>query len=367
MSERTRQDIYYMERIHAPIILHPNDTVGELDERPIEVTERLPSRVEGRDRTRVRTMNVLAQVALHDTLSAYLARSRERNTGQVYPGFDDSWTLDDMPAATIAEFEAWRDDGRVIDIEAVRQAAIEQAEFDRDNDATYHCRDCQDGSKYACYSCGYARYMYRYPAVRYQQADVLLDVCRVITADPDTLRLDTAVKFDKDGLLMAERQLIFDARHIIDGGHELDIDSGEELARPVVIVLDRFSEQTLREKLNEHALPNYHGLTKFAETAVTSPEACLEAMQRYIALDLYRERITTAEDQARLTELRRRLGERGLSLGSEWAYSGMGDTDIQLSAARIGKNDRFIGGRITYTFDMQYAIKSALEFLDRRS
>jgi hypothetical protein len=46
-EQRQRNDIYYLERISGPVLMHKDGSVGRLDKKEVDVIVRVPGRIEG--------------------------------------------------------------------------------------------------------------------------------------------------------------------------------------------------------------------------------------------------------------------------------------------------------------------------------
>lgn len=374
MTERTKSDLYYLDRIHAPILLHPDNTVGELEEHKYVSEQRVPGRIAGHEHSKPVVTSALAQVALYETLGTYLAVHRERVMLQRNGArADDVWNMDEMPAETLAEFAAWQESLSPFDIDAIHAAAVKQAALERDENATYHCRYCKDDSKYACYMCGFARRIYRYPIVTYRRgnevAEMPFDVASVIAQNPDTLQTSIVTRFNDNGMLFASRQLVFDVRNITDeSGQPMVIDAAEELGAQRAWAIDHFAERAFRDETKKRPSPRSNDSeTAFSDEMKKSPEACLEALQQHVALDLYHERATAMDDQEKLDELRRRLARSGFGMMSRWVYAGMGDTDVEIRAARVSDDGLLTGRTLTRSgSDIESAVEIALKRMDEQ-
>ena len=240
------------------------------------------------------------------------------------------------------------------------------------------CKDCQNvARKYACRTCGYSRELYTYPVVRYHDGEVTFDVpidtASLVSLRPDVLSLQVRPYFSDSGMMMAERVLQLDARLLPDGyipslttRGELEVDMAEELARPVEIIIERWTESEVRNLRVARARSQTHGIDEFAKRSgfLASPESCMAALQTEVTQGLYHERYDTEQSATRLAALREKVGECGLELAYEYAYAGMGESDAKFMLAR--RHDDYVDIQpITHDIDVQHGIETALKFVDK--
>jgi hypothetical protein len=375
-EQRKRNDTYYLERISGPVIMHEDGSVGRLDKEEVEVTVRLPSRIEGRECLKRKTISRLGEVALFADLAGCLADQKKVVFARAPFGFEDTdWTLEDMPEATLKEYQDWCERPS-IDIEALRCAASEQAApWKNRQEKLCLCKDCESSNpnyQYACRTCGYSRELYAYPIVRYRDGeaiyDVPMDAAAIVQLQPEYLSLKVRPFFNKSGMMMAERVLQFDARALpngyiphTDSESELRIDPAEDLARPLEIVIERWTEAEERRRMSENARARIHGPDAYAVTRgfLQSPESCMRAIQTQIMQRLYHERRDSEQSGLRLDELRRKVGERALELAYEYSSAGMGESDAKFMLAR--RHGEYVDVQpMTYEIDVQHGVEKAL-------
>ena len=361
--------------------MHEDGSVGRLDKKDIEVTFRAPGRVEGKERIVTQTTKRLAEVALYADFAECLAEQKS-NTRPFMPiNFRNTeWSIEDMPDETLIEFKEWCN-RPPIDIESVRNAANEQAVSWHEREGTTVACEACNGSNYtyACRICGYSRQFYKYPVVRYQQKDstydVPMDAAAFIQLNPQSLSLKTRSYFNDRGMMMAERVLQFDATELPDGyipdvvpTGVVSVNAAEELARPLEIVVERWTELEGRSRLHENAQARIHGPDEFAarQGYFDSPDACLRALQRHITQRLYHEGSDTEQSALKLKELQRKVGEYGFKLAYEYSYAGMGESDAKFMLAR--RKDDYVNVQpITYDIDVQHGIETALRYVDAKN
>lgn len=376
-EQRKRHDIYYLERLSGPILMHKDGSVGKLGEKKVDMTVRLPSRIEGQERIKRKTVSRLGEVALFAGLAECLADQRSLRSPRLPFGYDNTdWSLDDMPEATLKEYQEWCD-RPLLDIGALRQAASEQAtNWSERQDDLYVCHDCVGADpdyKYACRTCGFSRQLFTYPIVRYRDEqtayDIPMDAAAIVGLRPESLSLKVRPYFNQAGMMVAERVLQFDAHELPDGyipgfssESELIIDQAEDLAQPLEIVIERWAEADERHRVSENVQARIHGPDEDAVSRgyYSSPEGCVQAMQTHIMQRLYHERRDSEQAAEHLNQLRKKVGEYGLELAYEYSYAGMGESEARLMLTRR-HNDYIDMQPIVSDIDVQHGVETALK------
>jgi hypothetical protein len=382
-EQRQRNDIYYLERISGPVLMHKDGSVGRLDKKEVDVIVRVPGRIEGREYIRHETISRLGEVALFTDLPGCLADQKQVVFDRPPFGFKDTdWALEDMPDATLEEYQNWCERPS-INLESLRSIATEQAvAWEHRQEKLSLCKDCENSKpnyQYACRTCGYSRELYVYPIVRYRDDevayDVPMDAAAIVQLQPDSLSLKVRPYFNKSGMMIAERVLQFDARELPNGyipyvssESRLRIDPAEDLVRPLEIVIERWIEADERHRMSENARARFHGPDEYATARgfLESTESCMQAIQTQIMQRLYHERRDSEQSGARLDELRRKVGGYALELAYEYSAAGMGESDAKFMLAR--RHGEYVDVQsITYEIDVQHGVEKALTLVDQKN
>lgn len=365
-EKRERQATYYLQKIYDPVMLYPDGRVGELTEKNVNVKVKLPSRIEGQERIGTMVQRRLAETALHESLAEYITNKRNDRSDGV-PKRHNGWQLKDMPAETLVAYEAWQKKTDPINLNDVCDIAATKIASDEDRlSQAIPCPNCRySDRKYACYSCGYAREMYKYPLARYHDDDtaydVPVDVADMIRLDPDTLSYKTEWEIDDNGLMSAERKIVFSARTVpkayvtgLKSTATLAIDPVDDLYKNVEFVVDRWAEE---KKVNSHKRGR---LLRHEDTLESyTPESYLDALQSNVALHRYSEKKDGKDYNGMLNTLHKQVGKRGLELAFEYRYMGMGDSEGRfLEVKRVDEYvvTRSLGG----SFNVEIALEDAL-------
>jgi len=364
---RIRSSDYYLEAVGAlPVVLYPDQSVGVLAEQSVEVTEMRPTRVEGRSRSYSYATKRLTQVALYDSLSEYVVGRREHDQPSRYQPWTDSWTLEDIPRDVVAEFEVWRDDysGPTIDqlVEAAISLQASGAELEADK---YDCRHCGGRDDYACYICGRARQLFKYPLVRLATEsgchDVPFDVASVIANNPKSLEIRTAYRINSQQKLEAQRSLavnmdMADLSYIPElGGGTAWLHGSDRLPASVELVLETW----LEDKGANQATGSLGARRLLHGRQPQTPEEYIESLQYYVAQDIAQERLEDAqvyEDEYQ--DLLQAAGRYGLFLTFQYKYMGMGETDARFSLSSLNSNYQPLRV-LSHSIDARHAISDA--------
>ncbi len=336
MTERFRNDLYYIERLRgAPMALYPDGTVAELEEKEIEVGETSTSRRPERRRVVKKMGKHLAQTALYESVSDYLAVHNKRlaKAAKKYQNYDNdkSWSLEDMPDDVIERYEKWKNSLEVPDEGEIVAAAHEMTADDQTAlEATVGCPDCrQTENKYACYSCGYARAYYKYPLVRLVSddgnRDVPFDVAKFIANDPSALTFEVRTKFDYRGEMSAEQVAILHSNKLSGAYTGLDpddvqIEKADDLNKEMV-----FTVATWQEKKPKNLDP--------VKLTPKSPPDLIAAIQDHAAVRVVREQIDMPRDQKVYEEFMekiKKIGKGTMVVVFRGRYMGMGESEVQM-------------------------------------
>ncbi len=375
-EQRTRQDIYYLERINGPVTLRQDGTVGEMGRQEVETTLRVPGRVPGRERLVTKTVSMMGEVAVHASLGDYLSYERNRNRNSRRE--DEGWTIEDMPQDVVDAYYSWCDSVDGPDMDVIREAASSYiANDDERQTRTIACKYCGEGnSEYACRTSGYSKEFYAYPVARYRDDngvyDVPFDIAEVIRLAPQSVSTETRPKFDSAGKMSAERLLIVHAQNIPKSyitGKESDDDMvqiapGEGLERDVEIVIDYWHEDTRQSERMRESFAYRTSFSVQAEPDAT-PERYLEYLQYYVAQMVYQERKDPTDYDAKLKELHVAVGKCGLGLAYEYANAGMGESDARIMLTKSVKG-YLVATPITYSYETRAALDVALKHMNKK-
>lgn len=370
-ERRERQDTYYLQKIHDPVLLYADGSVGELVRRNVNVKVKMPGRVEGRERVGTIVQPRLAEVALHDCLSDYLVNKRGKAQA-VATNHRGDWSLKDMPEETLAAYEDWKNNTEQMNLDDVRELAATKVSSQEDRlTQAMPCQSCYNSDrKYACYSCGYAREIYVYPLARYhgdgETYDVPIDVADIIRLDPTTLGYKTEWEADHNGLMSATKSIVFDAHTIpkeyvtgVKSDEMLTIDPVDDLSRNVEFVVDKWAEdEKVKSNQNNRMLRREEVLESY------DPASYLQALQNRVAVHSYGEIKDGKDYNALLTGLHKELGKRGLELAYEVKYMGMGDSEGRFyQVNRVGKHItmKALGGSFNVELALEDTIKQLAE------
>lgn len=373
-EKRERQDTYYLSKIYDPVMLYPDGRVGELTKKNAEVKVRLPSRIEGQERTGTVVQSRLAETALHASLADYLV-ARSSYTSERTPNRSNGWRLRDMPLETLAAYEAWRKNTEPLNLDDVREVAVTKiASHENRLEQALPCPNCQHSDKkYACYSCGYAKEIYKYPLARYHDEDkaydIPFDAADIIRLNPKALAYKTEWEIDDNGLMSATKWITFDARTIpkeyVTGEKSddvLTIDPIDDLYKNVAFVADRWAEE---KKANDNKRQRM--IRREEETLDTyTPESYLAALQSNLALHRYREKKDSKDYNAMISKLHAEVGRRGLELAFEYRYMGMGDSEGRfMTAKRV--NEYVVTQSLGGSFNVEIALEDSIERLNKKA
>lgn len=370
-EQRTRQDVYYLERIKGPVTLREDGVVGEIGKVDVEVTEHLPSRIAGRERIVTKIESRMAEVAIYASLGEYLSYESQRSRDGRYQ-HKYEWTLDDMPQEVLAAYNAWCESVD-LDINAVKALASSKVVSDQERQTTtMACKDCDHTSKYLCRTSGSAKEFYTYPIARYQDGDVVYDVpfdiADVINRSPEAVSITIRPEFDAAGKMSAERLLVIKAQTIprsyITGGvyeEVIQIAPGEALESDIEIVIDYWNEDT---RLADQKRRSWAYANRFSAQTESddTPERYLEFMQFYLAQMVYKERKDPKDYDAMLQKLHTEVGRRGLGLAYEYTSAGMGEMDARILLTKEIQG-HLVTRQITYTDEVRDALERALQFI----
>lgn len=365
---RTRSPDYYLERIgYQPAALYADGSVGELERTEVERVAYQPSRVEGRRHPVKNREQGLAQVALHESLADYIANRKQPDRREAYFGENKTWTLEDIPPEVVAEYERWQRSFDPKEVDKIRESAEGLTARSEDLDALVQCRHCRGESRYACWMCGYSRQFYAYPLVRFNAGsdfvEAPLDVARVVSLNPEAVTIENRYRI-VDSLLHGERVLTFHTDRVpasylgSEEGSILEVDSSDELHKPVEIIIDRWSEDRARQL-------EYHYEYWVAKLdSIEAPQDYVRFIQEYIAQDLAKERPDGEEYTKKYNKLLHLVGKTGLALSFGYRNAGMGDVDARFEL--VDPTHSFATRSVlTYSVDSRSAINDALQVFER--
>lgn len=366
MSERFRNDLYYVERLSGEgVVLYPDGTVGSLKEKKVKVEELAPGRRPDRPRRATRTEKRLVSAARFASASEYLAAYNKElaKRRRQYPDYsnDTSWSLDDMPDETVAQFEQWQNSLGTPSAEDILEAAQAlMVDAQTAQEATIDCPDCRhsDRSQYACRSCGYAGAYYRYPLVRLvgdaERRDVPFDVARLIASDPEALSFEVRTKFDYEGKMSAEQVVVLRPNRISgtylnqDG---LSIEEADALNTEIVLTVAAWQEEGQKTGQPVKVVPK-------------EPQALIPLLQDHIATRVAREQTDTPRYQELYDEFLRKirkLGGGSLLVAFRGRYDGMGESSDVMSVAR--SSDDFFE-KVWSSSELKWLIEEVAATLD---
>jgi rubrerythrin len=374
MSERFRNDLYYIERLGgAPMAIYPDGRVGKLSDKKIEVEETSASRRPDRRRTVKKTKKVLAQTALFDSASDYLAAYNKKlaKTARTYQNYGEgsSYSIDDMPDEVIAEFEKWKESLDTPGIDDVREAAcVLMATSETAQEATITCPDCKGGKsepQYACRSCGYAGAYYKYPLVRLKKEgedsyrDVPFDVARLVVSDPDAFTFEVRTRFDWEGKMGAEQVAILHPNKISgaymgENENDFHIEEADALNTEIEFEIAAWREKGFRKEQPMKLTPK-------------EPHALIEAMQHHASTRVVREQTDMPGYQEMYVEFMKKiqkLGKGAMVVVFRGRYIGMGESEVEMFVSEK-PDDPLAFREVWSSSEVKWLIKDVMGVIDK--
>lgn len=363
---RSRYSDYYLSRIDSrPVVLYPNGQVGSLESQKVTVTEMLPTRVEGRLRPTERTVERMAQATIYESLADYVAHRNDTSVTAESYGTNPDWTLDDIPPEVVAEYEKWRDQTNLPDIESIRSAAKNLIADGERLDDLVKCPDCTLDSEYACYSCGYSRYFYKYPLVRFDaesdHQDVPLDIAKAVVLNPESISIESSyeIKYQR---LRSSRKLVFYPDRITGEycagtrDNAAVVDRSDALHEPLEITLDSWSEDETMASGHDAMIRS-----RYLRDA-QDPEDYIKSLQNYASKYVARERPGGEQYEEKYQAMLAKVGRAGLALTFGLYYAGMGESDYRFKLVDPERKYQ-VRSVLTYSGDARMAIDDAYRAL----
>jgi hypothetical protein len=371
MSERYRNDLYYIERMSGDTAIYPDGTVGEIQEKKIKSLRTVKGRRNDRTRTVEYSQTKLVQTALYDSASSYRAADQARIDAQVgrynSNGADPSWTIEDMPDAVIAKFNKWKDSLSEPTRLEIRQAAVDAVATSRDQieNETLECKWCRGGrnDNYACRGCGYAGSFYKYPIIRLmdgeRQVDKPFDVARFVFFNTDALSYEVRTMFNHEGKMAAEQVAVLRVTDVIDPflGHSnvTQVDPADQLHGEITIPIARWKED---KRWPYSDMPLSKG--------GSDPASVITALQEKCALELARERSDNAEYQGYYEQFAsklRALGKGAMTAVVRTRYEGQGEVGYEMQFGNLPFEPGY-ESTVVYSFEMRELFKKVVPLID---
>lgn len=208
--KRERQKLQYFNRWDNDEVIAfapDSEAIEVLKMSNFKETITVPGRREGWLHSREIAVRKLAAVAWFESFDEFSAASRS----QVYHDMADTWVLEEMPDAVQSAYAAWINSDLLPSDANVRQVLHEIAVEPTDRmTATGDCSHCPNDERYACYTSGWSRQLYRYPLVRVKAAgahqvyEVPLDSALLVDCHPESLVYQARPKFSVDGRMSAD-------------------------------------------------------------------------------------------------------------------------------------------------------------------
>lgn len=369
MSERYRNDLYYIERMSGATAIYPNGTMGEIQEKKVRSIKTVKGRREDRVRKVAYSQEKLTQTASYDSASAYrvadLARIDKETRKYSVSGEDPSWGLEDMPDSVITKFNRWKNALDTPNLEDIGAAALgESANGDELQNETIECMWCKGGknSQYACRGCGYTGAYYKYPVIRLEDSDghydTPFDVARFIHLNPGALSYEVRTMFNHEGKMAAEQVAVLRITETngayADRSQIMQVDQADQLYGEIVVPLVQWRE--------DRKWPN----GGFKPLGTSEPGAVIEALQKKCALELVRERLDNEEYQEyyeQFIQKLRKLGAGAMTAVVRSRYEGMGEIGYEM----LFGNLPFAGGHdavVAYSCEPRELFKKIVPLID---
>lgn len=371
MSERYRNDLYYIEHLSSDVAIYPDGTVGQIEEKKVESIKTVRGRRPDRVRKVKYKQEKLVQTALYASASEYRIadKGRLKKAAKKYnaDGADPSWSLDDMPDRVIKKFTEWRD---ALTTPSPDEIMIAAAGLIVDNDelqnATLECTWCNGGenSQYACRGCGYAGAYYKYPVIRLLDDkghyDMPFSVAQFVQSNPSALFYDTRTMFNHEGKMAAEQVAVLRVQNMDgvfagrDHGHVMRVDPADQLYGEITIPLSHWKEDPRWPYTNPKVIES------------SSPRAVIEALQKKCALEIVREQTDTADYQElydQLVHKLRVLGKGAMTAVIRGRYEGMGEHGYELSFGNL-PFDNSPSTTVASSGEVRMLIKKAVPMID---
>lgn len=169
-----------------------------------------PGRREGWQHVRKEKVGRLAVAASFASIEDLPEEERPRRYD--LSASDTSWTIEEMPEDVQERFFAWRDSDAFPTEYEVRHALHETAQTPMDRmTETVECPHCPKDPRYACYTSGYSRKLYKFPLVQVRGVDsadayeLPLDAAMLVECKPEAFAYETVPYFSREGQLSARR------------------------------------------------------------------------------------------------------------------------------------------------------------------
>lgn len=342
MSERKRNDLYYIERMSGAMAIHPDGTVGQIEEKKVGAVKTVKGRRADRPRVVTYEQTMFVETELYESAAAYRAEDRARVNAKIKEQenrlYDNSWTLEDMPDRVIAKFNEWKDAlsapewPEIVQISASMLATKEDLET-----ATYECPWCKKlDPKYACRACDYSKSFFKYPVIRLNDDegphDMAFDVAWYLQTSPTALSYEIEPVFSREGNMSATQYAVLRIDEIDgtftgnDRDHTMHVDKADELYGEIKVPIAAWQENA-RAPLQPEPFAGGNDLSLL-----------IEEFQRACALDKARERTDTPEYQELYDQFigkLRALGKAAMTPVLELRYEGMGETGYYMSFGHL--------------------------------
>lgn len=338
IMERHRQITHDIDTAaDREITFLPDGHVALLQSHSETIEKELPSRVEGRPRT------VQVQVQRFTTSEQYESMGDAYESGYVaeslcaHEPYDGGWRLEHIPDDIKRRCAEWADASQYPTIaelvDAAKDIASQPADYLYDSQP---CPHCPAETRYACYTSGWSRELYRSPLVEVTDEatakcyEVPFNAALYVATTPEALQYRVDYTIDQhEGRLFAARSLTLDPTtltreyvvaatggKIIPDSDEVVLTTRDSNATSQRLRLDNWSEQ----KNNRRQVSD---ITEENNT----PHEMIEVLQNKIML-AYAERVDAKDYNAMFARVRQALGERSLGIVFGREYRGMGESEM---------------------------------------
>lgn len=328
--ERHKQITQDIGKTGGEVVFLPDGRVATLKNQSEVVFVARPSRVEGVSRQVPAKKNTLELEKVYDNFQDLIGAARDRVNPMAYYS-DNGWRAEHIPAEVFARCEAWVDSVEAPSIDKiVNSERLKQA---YDYDEVQPCPHCPPDVKYACYTSGWTRELYRYPMVKVESEsgekyEVPFDVALYAATVPGGVDYETEHVINQgNGHLSAKRTVGVRKNYLtreyiqrVTGGEsapEGDIfycENSIYMPTDSEIVLDTWRED--EKSLN---MPY--------KTQVLDAEQIIDKLQDDIMIGCV-EKADGIDHNARFDRVCKALGERGLGVMFYTKNEGMGNVSF---------------------------------------
>ena len=372
-APRKKKEIDFLDSVSRPIHLYADGRVGALEKRTVERTDVKRFEESGRELKRTVRVKQLAETAVYDSLADYVSADRKRVISRENSE-EDEWKFAPDDKGWEA-FEQWRDTSDVLDTDDIILRANELAEksWQSNDDETVKCAHCPEETKYACYTTGWSREVYRNPLVRYvdddgRHYDIPMNVANLVSARNRALQapldIKTTYSIGSDGSLSAEKYLSLNLttlpRSYVAGKPmtgDVKIHPSEPLADGIHILIDTWVENGNKRAILQHR--------RGADNTDVTPDGILNQLQYRIIQEMYHERVESVDYDERLDELRQKVGKIGLELIYRMRYVGMGESNASFELTKPEHGYQPMA-RMSYSINAREGVDDALKYLSKR-